>query len=284
MLSLGPPHFPLDTAPEKYRDLYRTREIQLRKNVPAELHEQAITDLRGYNAHIAAVDECIARLLSALQTAGISDRTIFVFTSDHGDMMRSQGLTTKHVPWDESIRVPFLLRYPQKLGNNARRIRTVLNTPDIMPTLLGLAGLEPPGGIHGTDYSRVCAGARPPRDSAAFLQFPVAYGAARAEGIGEYRGLRTERYTYVRSLHGPWLLYENDADPYQMHNVCGHATRRAVQRGLDRALEARLKQYRDDFLPGPAYVARFGYEHNREIGGRPGHAVSPWGDWESTLS
>ena len=284
VLSLGPPHFPLNTAPERYREIYQERDIQLRLNVPAKLREQAVVDLRGYSAHIAAVDDCIARLLSTLEAAGISERTIVVFTSDHGDMMRSQGLTTKHVPWDESIRVPFLLRYPQKLGNKGRRIRTVLNTPDIMPTLLMLAGLAPPDGVQGTDYSKVCEGASPPRDSAAFLQFPVSYGQARSEGIGEYRGLRSEQYTYVRSLHGPWLLYDNHADPYQMHNLCGQAEHRAVQTRLDRALDARLKQMADDFLPGREYVARFGYEHNREINGKPGHFVSPWGDWESTLS
>lgn len=283
-LSLGPPHFPLNTAPKQYRALYQKRDIQLRPNVPAKLREQAVADLRGYYAHIAAVDHCIARLLSTLQAAGIADRTIVVFTSDHGDMMRSQGLATKHVPWDESIRVPFLLRYPQKLGNKGRRVRTVLNAPDIMPTLLALAGIAAPDGIQGTDYSKLCEGASPPRDSAAFLQFPVSYGQARSEGIGEYRGLRTEQYTYVRSLRGPWLLYDHQTDPYQMHNLCGDAGHKAVQTRLDGMLEARLKQYGDDFLPGQEYVARFGYERNHEIGGTPGHSVSPWGDWESTLS
>jgi arylsulfatase A-like enzyme len=284
VLSLGPPHFPLDTAPERYREIYQKREIQLRPNVPANLLEQAIADLRGYSAHIAAVDDCLTRLLTTVQTAGVAERTIVIFTSDHGDMMRSQGLTTKHVPWDESIRVPFLLRYPQKLGNKGRHVRTVLNTPDIMPTILALAGLAPPEGMQGTDYSKLCEGASPPRHSVAFLQFPVSYGAARSEGIGEYRGFRTEQYTYVRSLHGPWLLYDNQADPYQMHNFCGQAGHKAVQARLDRELDACLKHYSDDFLPGPEYVARFGYEHNHEIGGTPGRSVSPWGDWKSTLS
>ena len=284
VLSLGPPHFPLDTAPERYREIYQKREIRLRPNVPANLMEQAIADLRGYSAHIAAVDDCLTRLLATVQTAGVAERTIVIFTSDHGDMMRSQGLTTKHVPWDESIRVPFLLRYPQKLGNQGRRVRTVLNTPDIMPTVLALAGLALPEGMQGTDYSKLCEGASLPRHSVAFLQFPVSYGAARSEGIGEYRGFRTEQYTYVRSLHGPWLLYDNRADPYQMHNLCGHAGHKAVQARLDRELDACLKRYSDGFLPGPEYVARFGYEHNHEIGGKPGHSVSPWGDWKSTLS
>jgi hypothetical protein len=69
-----------------------------------------------------------------------------------------------------------------------------------------------------------------------------------------------------------------------MHNLCGRASHKPVQATLERALDARLKQHGDAFWPGAEYVERFRYQRNREIGGKPGHAVSPWGDWEATLS
>ena len=103
VLSLGPPHFPYATAPAKYRALYESREIQLRPNVPPEHREEAIQTLRGYYAHMAALDDCVERLLGTLERSGTAENTIVVFTSDHGDMMRSQGLTTKLYPWDESV-------------------------------------------------------------------------------------------------------------------------------------------------------------------------------------
>src|SRR5439155_4079092 len=109
VLSWGPPHFPLNTAPEKYQAMFRDREIQLRPNVPADRRQRATADLRGYYAHMAALDDCLDRLLKTLDRTGIAEDTIVVFTSDHGDMMQSQGLTTKLYPWDESIRVPFLV-------------------------------------------------------------------------------------------------------------------------------------------------------------------------------
>lgn len=283
VLSLGPPHFPLNTAPERYQAMYRDREIKLRPNVPESAREAATRDLRGYYSHIAAVDDCFSRLLGTLDNAGIAQRTIVVFTSDHGDMMRSHGLLTKHVPWEESIRVPFLVRYPQRSGTKARRVKTVLNTPDIMPTLLGLAGVRVPNGVQGANYSGVCRGDAPPRDSAAFLQFPVSYGQARTQGIGEYRGLRTERYTYVRSRRGPWLLYDNQADPYQMHNLCARSEQKSLTARLDRDLDGQLKAANDEFLPGHEYINRFGYGRNGEIALKAGHVVSPWGDWEATL-
>lgn len=273
VLSMGPPHFPLNTAPQQYQALYRNREIQLRPNVPADVRTKAIADLRGYYSHIKAVDDCIGRVLATLDKAGIAENTVVVFTADHGDMMGSQGLpsTTKHVAWDESIRIPFLLRYPKKLGAKGRKIQTVLGTPDIMPTLLNLADLKTPAGVQGTDYSKVAAGSTPPKDSAALLQFPAAYGALRAAGWSEYRGIRTQQYTLVRTLKGPELLFDNHADPYQMNNLVHRAESQKLLATLDKTLNTRLKAVNDDFLPGQEYIKRFGYEHNREIAPIPAH-------------
>ncbi|HVY94276.1 MAG TPA: sulfatase [Bryobacteraceae bacterium] len=271
VLSMGPPHFPLNTAPERYQALYRDREIQLRPNVPASVQRKAVSDLRGYYSHIKAVDDCIAQLMSTLDKTGIADNTIVVFTADHGDMMGSQGLpsTTKHVAWDESIRIPFLLRYPKKFGTKGRKVQPVLGTPDIMPTLLNLAGLKTPAGVQGTDWSKVAAGAHAPKDSVALLQFPAAYGALRNAGWSEYRGVRTQQYTLVRTLKGPELLFDNQADPYQMNNLVHRSDQKKLLARLDQTLNAHLKAVNDDFLPGAEYIRRWGYEHNREIGPLP---------------
>jgi arylsulfatase A-like enzyme len=278
MLSLGPPHFPLATAPEKYRAQFDKAEIQLRANVPPEKREKATQDLRGYYAHMLALDDCLARLLGTLDRAGIAEDTIVVFTSDHGDMMQSQGLTTKLHPWDESIRVPFLLRYPRKLGRKGRRIHTPLNSPDIMPTLLRLADVKVPDSVQGQDGFRTTRG-----EQSALISLPVPITEARRWGFAEYRGVRTERYTYVRSIHGPWLLYDNQSDPYQMHNLCGQAAHKDLQQRLDRMLNARLRDVHDDFLPAADYIKRAGVGNYKEVTMPAGHCRSPWGDWESTL-
>jgi arylsulfatase A-like enzyme len=279
VLSLGPPHFPLETAPESYRERYRGREIALRPNVPANLREKSAEMHRGYYAHMAALDECFDRLLKTVDGAGVAQDTIVVFTSDHGDMMLSQGLTTKQYPWDESIRVPFLLRYPGRFGSKGQRLRSPLNTPDILPTLLSLAEIPIPDSVEGEDRSRWTQGSR----GAALLTLPVPATETRRHGIAEYRGLRSDRYTYVRSIHGPWLLYDNEADPHQMRNLIGRPAARGIQSRLDRELEALLKRRRDDFLPAAEYVRRAGVGHYREVNVPIGRHVSPWGDWESTL-
>ena len=266
VLSLGPPHFPLETAPERYRAMYQGRDIALRPNVPANLRARSTEMHRGYYAHMAAVDECLDRLLKT-----VADDTIVVFTSDHGDMMLSHGLTTKQYPWDESIGVPFLLRYPPKYGRKGRRIRMPLNTPDILPTLLSLADIPIPDSVEGR------AGGGP----AALLTLPIPATETRRHGIAEYRGVRTERYTYVRSIRGPWLLYDNRSDPYQMRNLIGKAP--DLQARLDRQLDAELKRRGDNFLPAAEWIQRAGVGHYREVNVPIGRHVSPWGDWESTL-
>jgi hypothetical protein len=82
---------------------------------------------------------------------GIAEDTIVIFTSDHGDMMLSQGLTTKLYPWDESVRIPLLIRYPRKLGRRGSRVNTAFGMPDLMPTVLTLAGLPIPDSVEGSD-------------------------------------------------------------------------------------------------------------------------------------
>jgi arylsulfatase A-like enzyme len=284
VLSLGPPHFPLNTAPANYQAIYREREIQLRDNVPKDKREEATTGLRGYYAHMAALDECFRRLLASLDRARVAEDTIVVFTSDHGDMMLSQGLTTKLHPWDESIRVPFLVRYPRKLGTKGRQVRTPLNSPDIFPTLLGLAGIPLPASIDGIDHSGIMTGR--PESSAergTLLSLPVPITEARRYGFAEYRGLRTQRHTYVRSIHGPWLLYDNQTDPYQMRNLIAKPEGKEAQMRLDRELDAELKLRKDDFLPAAEYLRRAGLSHYREANVEIGRHPSPWGDWDSTL-
>ena len=95
-LSWGPPHNPYQTAPEQFRALYADEDaIDLRPNVPDELAAEARHEIAGYYAHIAALDTYIERLQSAIRDSGIESNTIFVFTSDHGDMLHSQGKVRK---------------------------------------------------------------------------------------------------------------------------------------------------------------------------------------------
>ncbi|MCC2684790.1 MAG: sulfatase, partial [Paenibacillaceae bacterium] len=153
VLSWGPPHNPYDTAPQPFRDLYDPALLSLRPNVQASYEAKSRQDLAGYYAHISALDSLIGDLADTLEQEGMAENTIFIYTSDHGDMIGSQGMEKKQAPWDESIRVPFLLRYPRRLGASSRQIDKPFNSPDIMPTLLGLCDAAIPDTVEGNNYA-----------------------------------------------------------------------------------------------------------------------------------
>jgi len=258
-LSWGPPHNPYQTAPDEYREMYEPDDIELRPNVPEKASKQARIDLAGYYAHITAMDDCMGWIDETLEDSGIFENTLLLFTSDHGDMHGSQGEWRKQRPWDESILAPFLLRYPDGLRSKPLEIETPINTPDIMPTLLGLCGLEVPDTVEGLDYSCMLHGGEVPGDGAALISCYAPFGEyVMGRGGREYRGVRTDRYTYVRSLDGPWLLYDNDEDPYQLENLCGMPEHEELQSNLNKILNRKLDETRDEFETAQNLLRQWG--------------------------
>lgn len=271
MLSWGPPHDPYDTAPESFKQMYDSTSLSLRPNVPEWKRSSARHHLAGYYAHISALDSYVGQLLATLEETGLAEDTIFVYTSDHGDMLGSHGEGRKQRPWDESILVPFLLRYPRQFGSAAARISAPFNSPDIMPTLLGLAGVPIPDTVEGNNFAPYLRGeADVPAEAALIACIQPAGEYSRNRGGKEFRGIRTERYTYVCDLNGPWLLYDLDADPYQMNNLCFAPSHQAVQEQLDELLLTMLKERGDSFLAGEHYLTLWGYETD-ETGTIPYH-------------
>ena len=260
VLSWGPPHAPYETAPQAYRDLYEPDEIQLRPNVPASHERDAREWIAGYYAHCTALDDYIASLRQTLKETGLEDDTLFVFTSDHGDMLGSHGMDKKQKPWEESIRIPFLLHYPAMFGQQGTELDARLDTPDIMPTLLGLCNLPIPDTVEGLDYSDYLRGGDDPSDGAALLACYHPFGQwPPSRGGRDYRGLRTARYTYVRAHDGPWLLYDNESDPYQLNNLINQPAYADLQADLDTQLQRKLERLGDKFLPGTDYIQQWGY-------------------------
>ena len=261
-LAWGPPHNPYFTAPPEYRKLYQAADMQLRPNVPPRMAQRARVDLAGYYAHCSALDHCMADLWQTLIDAGVEQNTILVFTSDHGDMLGSHGLERKQKPWDEALRVPMLWHFPARLGKSGRRVEAVISSEDLMPTMLGLCGVSIPKSVEGIDYSTYMAGGENPnRENAALISCVAPFGEwSRAAGGREFRGVRTDRYTYVRDLNGPWLLYDNVADPYQEKNLVDEPQSAPLAAKLNGLLNQRLKAARDEFLPGEKYIEKWHYQ------------------------
>jgi len=270
VLSFGPPHdqgtVPEEDgdwyfgAPDEYREGYDENKIQLRPNVP-ETEQEAKRKLAGYYAHCTALDACVGKLLSTIQDQGIEEDTIFVFNSDHGDMLGSHGPGQKQFPWEESICIPFLLRYPQKLGREAHESDVLIEGADIMPTLLGLADVTVPDSVEGTDFSKYLTGeCALPDEPVIIASYVDASGYYEVVGGMDYRGVRTKQHTYTRNAEGPWLLFDNHADPYQMNNLANQPEFGALQKELDDLLSFKLKERGDEFCSGDEYMKA--YDHH----------------------
>lgn len=260
-LSWGPPHDPYHTAPPRYRALYPPAKLRLPPNVPEADRANARQQMAGYYAHCTALDDCIGMLWATLRETGLETNTLWVFTSDHGDLLGSHGAYNKQQPYEESVRVPLLLHWPAGLGSRRKTLDAPINAEDLMPTLLGLCGLPIPNTVEGLDFSGYLRGGADPSDGAALLACVAPFGQwTRQRGGREYRGLRTRTHTYVRDLDGPWLLFDNRKDPFQLTNLAGRPEVAALQANLDALLQRKLAAAGDRFLPAGDYIARWGYK------------------------
>ena len=157
--------------------------------------------------------------------------------------------------WDESIRVPFLIRYPAIGKNSGAVINAPINTPDILPSLLGLAGLEIPTSIEGENLSDLINSPDPDVDRAALVMNVCPF--TREYVYPEYRAIRTKRYTYARTLKGASKLFDNHSDPFQMNNLVDMPESKYLQKEMDTKLNLALERIGDDFKPRDHYLQKW---------------------------
>ena len=278
-VSWGPPHDPYHSAPRKYQDLYNKATIRIPENVPKEHHKKARDQLRGYYSHISALDDCLKTILRSLKKNNLEEKTIVVFTSDHGDMIFSHGLTRKLFPFEESVRVPLVIRDPASKNRAGQRCNAPIDAPDLMPTLLALANLKLEDHVQGQDWSTIIRGKKPEKSSdAGLLSAPVQAGPLQLYGVQAYRGVRTSCHTYVRNESGAWLLFNNINDPFQMNNLIQNKAAKGIKEELEQILRTKLKNLNDNFEDSDQIIEKYQLQqHVSKTGLRAPIAWSyPW--------
>lgn len=276
-LSWNPPHSPFQFVPDRYKALYQDAELPFRPNVdpidPLLVHtgetmrggEQQLQQyMRDYFAAISGIDEQFGRLLDHLDKLDLSDDTIIVLTADHGELLGSHGLMAKHSWHEESIGVPFVVRWPRCIPVGTSQ--SVLNTVDIMPTLLDLIDEPIPNSVEGQSRARwllqpkevvsdwadaAYISAIPGRKE--LLDLFAEAGMNNLE-FG-WRGMRSSRYTYVtdrgyypQQTEVTRLLYDLKEDPYQLHPlVLKSASEHPVAAKLEEELRKLLEKTNDPF-------------------------------------
>ncbi len=264
VVSYGPPHDPYFQVPDRYLKLYQNTDLSIRENVPDSImhtrdvcltKEDVGNNLKGYYAHITALDEQFGRLMDTLDAQGELDNTIIVYTSDHGDMLGSQGLTNKQLPYDESIKVPLMIYY--KDNTLCTISDEMLSLVDLPVSLLGLASMRFANEVDGDDLHQVFIDSQAKGCEYAYIYDFVPCHQAYFRGSIEWRGIRTKAFTYARSSDSSFaVLFNNQEDPLQRDNLISDSK---IRNELECHLRAAINRWGDEDLPWDKFIRDFGY-------------------------
>ena len=262
------PHLRYGPMPEVDNAALRARPLTIPKREGLDASEvEEFT--RGYYTAIHAVDRNVGRLLAKLDELRLAENTIVIFTSDHGYMIGHHGLHSKGNAWwiikgmphntkrpnmfEESIRVPFLVRWPGTIRAGTETTEP-FSTIDFFATVLGLAGAPIPTGVkqHGEDYSPILRGQKIAWRDATFGQYDLHSGA-----LAHMRMIRTDQWKLVRHYLSFELdeLYDLKNDPGEERNLyrsrAGVSTTpeaQAARAGLQERLYAWQRSINDPLL------------------------------------
>ncbi len=211
--------------------------------------------LKDYLRCIASVDENIGRVLDYLKENGLEENTLVVYTSDQGFFLGEHGLFDKRFMYEESLRMPLIVRLPGAINPSVNDSDLVQNL-DFAPTLLNYAGVPVPEDMQGRSLMPLLKDATPAdwRDGIYFhfYEYP-AIGAVK-----RHYGIRTDRYKLIHFYYDidAWELYDLENDPKEMNNVIDDPSYAAICKTLETKLQALREQYGDTdltkYMPKPS--------------------------------
>lgn len=253
-LSYGPPHDPYRPLPPGYEDHYDPASLAVRPNCADTPNHRR--DLADYYAHVTALDTQIGRLISLLRERGVLDNTLVVYSSDHGTMLGSHGMTHKQQPWEESINIPLVMRFGDRLPRGTTN-DLLIGIVDYAPTLLGLLDVPIPPAMQGHNLAPHILGQRDDCPESVYLTELICCDQAVRLQLQPWRGVRTARYTYARDINGPWVLYDNDSDPYQRQNLATTQEGQPLREELERELAHWMERTGDQLEPASEVLERY---------------------------
>ncbi|QWC57518.1 sulfatase-like hydrolase/transferase [Erythrobacter sp. 3-20A1M] len=224
-----------------------------------------------YLGTVAAVDDSVGRLLDWLESSGLADNTIVIYTSDQGFYLGEHGWFDKRFMYEESLRTPLLMQYPGHIAAGSRVSVPVQNI-DYAPTFLDYAGLPEREAIQGRSLRDVVDGT-PPADWREDIYYHY-YEYPGFHSVRAHYGVKSKRYKLIR-FYGDideWEFYDLATDPDEMHNRIDDPAYRAKIAELKDTLVALRAQYRDS--DGPAVDAPLDSETARDKGRRDAHAAA----------
>ena len=265
VLSWEPPHWPYDKYPQQY-NIYDPAKVDLPPNVPKQMAHFARREIAQYYGNVTSIDAQMGRLMETLDRLGIANDTIVCFSSDHGDHLSSHGYgkpmdswmhptkrASKSTPYEESIHIPFIMRYPRSV-RAGWRTRAMFSSVDVMPTLLGLCGVGIPDGVQGYNLAHVVTEKEGPATPDSVYLMNMGNGwPNRPKWVGCWRGVRTDRWVYARwhdvDEHEP-VLFNRKNDPYERNNLAANPKFAKIRDEMETRLKKWIADTDDPFETG----------------------------------
>jgi arylsulfatase A-like enzyme len=205
--------------------------------------------LQDYLACILSVDESVGRMLDTLDQSGLADDTIVIYTSDQGFYLGEHGWYDKRFMYEESLRMPLLLRYPREAGGGRTCTEMVLNL-DFAPTLLDFAGVDIPAGMQGRSLRDLIRGIQPGdwRNSLYYHYYEYPHGW---HSVMRHHGIRTESYKLIHFYDDAdyWELYDLEKDTHEIRNLAGDPACAGIVSDLKKAMKKLQLKFGDRDAP-----------------------------------
>ena len=178
--------------------------------------------IKDYLACVRSVDDNVGRILDFLDDSELSDNTIVFYTGDQGFFLGDHGFFDKRFIYEESFRMPLIIRYPDKIKQGATSGELISNV-DFAPTLLDFANIDVPGDVQGMSFRPIAEGRTGGawRDAVYYHYYEWPFW----HHVQPHYGLRTDRYKLVHFYFNidMWEFYDLEKDPEEMHNIIDNA-------------------------------------------------------------
>ncbi len=198
--------------------------------------------LNVYEHLVEKVDGDIGKILAALRRAEVEERTVIVFTSDHGDHCGGHGLPFKGpAMYEELVRIPLVISFPGRISSGQQIDELVVNV-DLFPTLCDLAGLRPPQDIHGRSLNPLLKGEKVP-----WHEYVIGQYYSKQSWVNPIRMVRTKRWKYTRYRKWGEELYDLRKDPGELENLARTAAYAEAEGKLRGILDQWIEKTGDPF-------------------------------------
>ena len=201
------------------------------------------TYIKDYLRCVAGIDRAVGSVLDYLEENGLSENTIVVYTSDQGFYLGEHGWFDKRWMYEESFRMPFVIKNPRTIDPGTVSDAMVMNV-DFAPTLLDMAGIDVPSEMQGKSFKGVFEGDKENRRKSVYYHY---YEWPIWHKVQPHYGIKTDRYKLMHFYYSmdEWELYDLKTDPNEMNNIYAEASPELIE-DLKKELQELRVEYKDD--------------------------------------